>query len=175
MITFLIWLWPSQIQYRQPILYLDFHIRCWINPRLSRPYLDQNLLRRWYIFFLSYIYMFSCSVSVRTSFNTLRPRPNGRHFPDDIFKSVLLNENVQISIKISLKFVPKGPISNIPSLVQIMDWRRSCDKPLSEPMMISLLTHICVVWPQWVNIMPEICPSICMIGQSSDYIVLFPR
>ena len=42
---------------------------------------------------------------------------NGRHFPDDIFKSIFLNENVLISIKISLKFVPKGQISNIPALV----------------------------------------------------------
>ena len=31
-----------------------------------------------------------------------------------------LNENVRISIKISLKFVPKGPINNNPALVQIM-------------------------------------------------------
>ena len=35
----------------------------------------------------------------------------------DIFKSILLNENVSISIKISLKFVPKAPINNIPALV----------------------------------------------------------
>ena len=39
---------------------------------------------------------------------------------------------------------------NIPSLVQIMAWRRPADKPLSEPMMVSLLTHICGAWPQWV-------------------------
>ena len=39
----------------------------------------------------------------------------------------------------------------IPSLVQIMAWRRPGDKPLSEPMMVSLLTHICVTGPQWVN------------------------
>ena len=52
--------------------------------------------------------------------NTLRPRQNGRHYADDIFKCIFLNENVQISIKISLKFVPKVPINNIPSLVQIM-------------------------------------------------------
>ena len=67
--------------------------------------------------------------------NTLRPRQNGRHFADDIFKSIFLNKNVWIPIKISLKFVPKGPINNIPALVQIMDWRRPGDKPLSEPMM----------------------------------------
>ena len=35
-----------------------------------------------------------------------------------------------------------------------MAWRRSGDKPLSEPMMIRLLTHICVTRPQWVNMSP---------------------
>ena len=65
--------------------------------------------------------------------------------------SFSLNENVRIPIKISLKFVPKCSINNIPSLVQIMAWRRSGDKPLSEPMMVSLPTHMCVTRPQWVN------------------------
>ena len=83
--------------------------------------------------------------------NTLRPRRNEQHFADDIFKRIFFNENVWISIKISLKFVPKGPINNIPELIQIMAWRRSGDKPLSEPMMVSLPTHICVTRPQWVN------------------------
>ena len=53
---------------------------------------------------------------------------------DYIFKRIILSENVCISIKISLKFVPKGPINNIPSLVQIM--------------MAILSTHICVTRPQ---------------------------
>ena len=57
------------------------------------------------------------------------------------------NENVWIAITISLKFVSKGLINNIPALVQIMAWRRSGDKPLSEPMMIRLSTHICVTRP----------------------------
>ena len=34
-----------------------------------------------------------------------------------IFKCIFLNENVGISIKISLKFVPKGPINDITALV----------------------------------------------------------
>ena len=42
----------------------------------------------------------------------------------------------------SLKFVPKGPINNIPALVQVMAWRRPGDKPLTGPMMVSLPTHI---------------------------------
>ena len=89
--------------------------------------------------------------------NTLRPRHNGRHFADDIFKCIFLNENASIAIKISLKFVPKGPINNIPALVQIMAWRRPGDKPLSEPMMVSLLTHICVTQPQWVKASEHWC------------------
>ena len=32
------------------------------------------------------------------------------------------------------KFVPKGPINNIPTAVR-MDWRRIGNKPLSEPML----------------------------------------
>ena len=84
-------------------------------------------------------------------FNTLRPRQNGRRFADDTFKRIFLSENVRILIKISLKFVPMGPINNNPALVQIMAWRRPGDKPLSEPVMVSLLTHICITRPQWVN------------------------
>ena len=83
--------------------------------------------------------------------NTLRPRQNGRPFADDTFKRIFRTENVGISIKISLKFVPRGPINNIPALVQIMAWRRPGDKPLSEPMMARLPTHICVTWSQWVK------------------------
>ena len=67
--------------------------------------------------------------------NILRPRQNRRHFTDDVFKCNFLNENGWISIKSPLKFVPQGPIYNIPALVQIMAWRRTGDKPLSEPMM----------------------------------------
>ena len=67
--------------------------------------------------------------------NSLRPRENRQHFPDNVFKCIFLNENVIISVKISLKFVPKGPINNIPALVQIMAWRQTGHKPLSKPMM----------------------------------------
>ena len=91
--------------------------------------------------------------------STLRPRQNGRRFAEDTFKRVFLNENIRISITISLKFVPKVLINNIPALVQIMAWRRPGDKPLSEPMMVNLLTHICVTRPQWVKGLILICSS----------------
>ena len=54
-----------------------------------------------------------------------------RHFQMDC-----LNENVWISLTISLTFIPKV---------------RPGDKPLSESMMVSLLPYICVTRPQWVK------------------------
>ena len=86
--------------------------------------------------------------------NTLTPRYNGRHFADDILKCIFLNENAWILINISLKSIHKGQINNIPALVQIMPWRRPGDKPLSEPMMYSLLTDIYAPlslngWTRW--------------------------
>ena len=84
----------------------------------------------------------------------MRPRQNGPHLADDIFKCIFLNENGWISIEISLKFVPKGPINNIPALDQIMAWHWPADKPLSEPMKVSFLMHICVTRSQWVNSSP---------------------
>ena len=56
-------------------------------------------------------------------------------FADSIFKCIFLNENVRILIKISLKFVLKGPIDNKSELVQVMAWRRTGNKPLPEPML----------------------------------------
>ena len=48
--------------------------------------------------------------------NTLRPR-HGLHFADVICKCIILNGYVWFPIKISLKYVPKGLINNIPALV----------------------------------------------------------
>ena len=82
--------------------------------------------------------------------NTLRPRQIADTF-QTTFSNAFFYENVWISIKISLKFVPKGPINNFPVLVQTMARRRPGDKPLFEPMTVSLLAHICVTRPQWVK------------------------
>ena len=54
---------------------------------------------------------------IQSSFTTLRPRQNESHFTDAILKRIFLKENAWIPIEISLKFVPKGPIDNIPALV----------------------------------------------------------
>ena len=96
--------------------------------------------------------------------NTLRPRQGWRHFADDIFMCIFFNENCCILIKFSLKYVRKGPIDNNPALVQMMAWSRPGDKPLSEPMMVSLPTHICVTRPQWVNIKYVYRVLACLVG-----------
>ena len=79
--------------------------------------------------------------------NTLKPRQNGCHIPVDIFKGIFMNKNIWICIDSSLKFVPKGPINNIPALLQSMDWHLPGSKPLPEPTMVRLLAHICVTQP----------------------------
>ena len=70
-------------------------------------------------------------------YETLRQRQNGRHFADDTFKSIFLNENIRISPKMSRKFVPKGPIGTY--------------KLLYEAVMVSLLTHKCVTRPHCIK------------------------
>ena len=76
------------------------------------------------VIFLMWLYIY---------INSYLPMQNGRHFPADIFKCIFINEKFCILIRISLKFVLKGPINNILVLGQIMVWRWPGDKPLSEP------------------------------------------
>ena len=105
----------------------------------------------------------STTECVVTTVNTLRPRQNGRHFADDIFKCIFVNEYVWIPIKILLKFVPTGPINTIPALVQTMAWCRAGDKPLSEPITVSLPTLICVTRPHWVKCAFVSCHWKCFV------------
>ena len=76
--------------------------------------------------------------AIYININALRLRQDVRHF-EDVFKCIFLNENVWISIKFSLNFVPNGQIDNIPALVQKMVWCQIGDKPLLEPMMTLLI------------------------------------
>ena len=71
--------------------------------------------------------------------NSSSPGQNGRHFADDIFKCNFVNEKFCISIRISLKFVHKDPISHNQAFVWVMAWCRTGDKPLPEPMLIQYI------------------------------------
>ena len=74
-------------------------------------------------------------------------------------------------------------INNIPASVQIIAWCRPDDKPLSEPMMVSLLTHICVARPQWVECMLMdlhmiafiLCKQLYIWSHSDFFVLLFMK
>ena len=74
--------------------------------------------------------------SDHTCIHSSPPGQNGRHFADDIFKCISLNEKFCILNQLWLKFVPKGLIDNKWALVQVMAWCRTGNKPLPEPMLI---------------------------------------
>ena len=148
-------LWP--IYFRpQLVIFTLFLSRQRLTSLISRPHTYHNLPksdRFWVDYGTLWIFTINLvnrALSIIVGISAPKPRQNGHHFPD-IFKWIFLNENVWISIEILLKFVPDGPTNTITALVQIMAWRRPGDKPLSEPILVSLLTHIYVNRPQWVK------------------------
>ena len=85
----------------------------WVNNREAG---DLGRYRTHFDVIVMIMYRFTDAV-MRRQTTTLRPRQNGHHFADDIFKCILLNEKCGVFIKSSLKFVHKGPINNKPALV----------------------------------------------------------
>ena len=120
------------------------------------------------------------SLHIHHDINRLRPRQNDRHFVHDIFKRFFLNENVSIPIKISLKFVLMGPINSILALVQIMAWCRPGAKPLPDPTMVRLPTHICVthisnsprIGPAEFEVWPQISVVYCTLIHTAKPMIL---
>ena len=97
--------------------------------------------------------MTSTQTLLDSTFNTLRPKLKDRNFANYIFKCIFLNENCCIVIAISLKYVLRGPIINMLTMVQIMVWRRRGDKPLSEPKKAQFTEAYMrpITRPKWVN------------------------
>ena len=110
-----------------------------------------------------------------TPVNTFRPRQNGRHFADEILNAFSGMNMFEIPIAISLKFVPKGPINNIPALVYILPCGRPGDKPLSEAMMVSLQMHICVTRLQWVNGNIQCVNEFVWLSVLGDNLIIFDQ
>ena len=63
-----------------------------------------------------------------------------------------MDEKFYIWNRISLKFVPKGPINNVPALFQIMAWYRPGDKQLLEPMLTEFTDAYMRHKGKWVNV-----------------------
>ena len=115
--------------------------KCWIVRLLGQGYTNASAGR---LIKIQWVYNIQCSNCrvwiwmMLLTLNTLRQRQICRHFEDGIFTCIFLNENVWISLKISLKFVPKVQINKIPALIQIIALHRPGNKPLSELMMVTL-------------------------------------
>ena len=68
--------------------------------------------------------------------NSSLPGQNGCHFPEDILKCIFVNEKFCISLRISLKFLPKGPIDKVSigsgnSLVP--NWQQAITWTIADP------------------------------------------
>ena len=110
------------------ILLEQGHCKCWLQHQPTHDMVSHSQAQYWLLRYIGWYHWWYTVMSgimphARIQpFNTLGPRQNGHYFPDNIFNCIFLNENVWISVKISLNFVPKGPINNILALVQIMAW-----------------------------------------------------
>ena len=111
---------------------------------------------------LSRLMKYAIPITTIQPVNAFRPRQSGCHFTDDNFKGIFVNENAWLSLKIPLTFLPMVSINSIPELVQIMAWRRLGDRPLSESIVVTLLTLICFTRPQWVNESHR-CEGVCYL------------
>ena len=124
---------------------------CKLNDNIIYCNLDSYIYQQAYV---RYIWLSGAGHGI----NILGSKQNSRHFADDIFICIFLYEN-WIFNQISLKFVPKRAIDHTWYTNTGLDWRRIDAKPLSEPMMVFLLTHICATRPQCVKTR---CVRICL-------------
>ena len=85
------------------------------------------------------------------SANTLRLRQNGSHFTDDIFKCIFLNENVRVSIKISLEFV---------IYVTRPQWIKQEQHSIRFHCKWSILLALLCLWSQHMIIMLQCCSVV---------------
>ena len=129
------------------MFFIMYHPR-WPDAIVYLVFMTQIML---YLLLSIQILSFCIDVVLTLSINTLRPRQNGHHFADDIFKCIFMKENVWIPFKISLKFIPKDPVNNIPELVQIMAWRRPGDRYINDvlryEMKKSCCACLCSIYP----------------------------
>ena len=86
-----------------------------------------------------------------SSSNSSPPVQNGRHFVDDIFRCIFVNEKFCDLIESTLKIVHKGPVDNNTALVQTMAWHQISDRPLSEPMLTRFTDSYMWHWGRWFD------------------------
>ena len=145
----IVWNFGETRTKRKQKIMLNFALSTFSNAKFSYDYVNKGTACKQNT--SAVIIYQSAYCSVISDVNTLTPHSLTPHFEDDIFKWIFVNENVCISIGISLKIVAMGRIDKMPALIEKMAWRRKANKPLSEPRVNSLSTHICATRPQWVK------------------------
>ena len=75
---------------------------------------------------------------ITNQINPLWPQQIGCHFVDDISNV----GKICISVEVSLKFVLDGPNNNVSKYVQLMVWRRTDNKLLSETILAKITDTI---------------------------------
>ena len=92
--------------------------------------------------------------------DSFRPWQHGWNFADKILNCIFLNGNIWIFIKISVKFVSKGTMNNIPAFAQIMacQWQRSywciyMSLGLNELKALIYSSYQHYEWPTWWTIL----------------------
>ena len=73
---------------------------------------------------------------------SLSPESNGLHFVYNIFKCISFNENVLLFYQLHYKKTLKS-IDNMSAMALLMAWHQTCDKPLSEHLVIQFI-DICM-------------------------------
>ena len=125
---------PHKIQWRGA---LTFSVICawingWVNNRwagdLRRHHAHYNVTVMSTFLLLPHYLYDSLTRAHSWQINSSAPGQNGLHFADGIFRCIRLNEKFCNFIKISLQFVPKGPVDNNPALVYIMTWHQKDDR-----------------------------------------------
>ena len=76
-------------------LLFPFNVCLFYESRLEK-LIFKSFGRIMYSIMRRFLYQVQICNWVGSSLNTLRPRQNGRHFPDNVFKCIFLNENVWI-------------------------------------------------------------------------------
>ena len=81
----------------------------------------------------------------------------------DNFKGIFLNEKFCILIRISMKFVPKGPIDNKRALIQAVAWCRISVRNRHSPLIDCKIVILILIRAQ----LKKRCKLLCQLFDSS--------
>ena len=99
---------------------------------------------------------------IYSSFNTLRPRQNGSQFPDDIFKWIFLLKICEFWLRFHWILFPIVQLTIVQHWLSKWLGTTQATSHYSNQL-VSLLMHIWVTRPQWVNMLHIKCIDLFSI------------